>query len=46
MSLCDPNNCTSCMACYNACPKNCISMEYNEYGILSPKINTDTCIRL
>lgn len=44
MSICDSSKCTSCMACYNICPKNCISMNYDEYGILSPQINEDVCI--
>ena len=46
MSICDSHRCTGCMACYNVCPKNAIKMEYNEYGILSPKIKEDLCIRL
>ena len=45
MSICDSNKCTSCMACYNSCPRNCITMEYDKYGILSPQINENICIR-
>lgn len=44
MSICDSSNCTSCMACYNACIKNCITMKPNEYGTLEPIINKDICI--
>lgn len=46
MSICDLNKCTGCMACLNSCPKNCITMEYDNYGILLPRINKDICIRL
>lgn len=44
MSICDSSHCTSCMACYNACVKNCITIEPNEYGTLIPTINKDICI--
>ena len=46
MSICDPHSCTGCMACYNVCPKNAIKMESDQYGILSPKIKEEFCIRL
>ena len=45
MSICEENNCTGCMACYNACPKHCISMNYNNLGILMPSIDKENCIR-
>ena len=35
--------CTGCGACYNKCPVNAITMEYDEEGFLFPKI-TDACI--
>lgn len=44
MSICESNKCTGCMSCYNICPKNCISMKYDTYGIMKPQINNDTCI--
>jgi coenzyme F420-reducing hydrogenase beta subunit len=44
MFLCDKDRCTSCGACINACPKNCISYITNEYGYSYPKINSDICI--
>ncbi len=46
MSICETNKCTGCMACYNSCPKNCITMEYDDNGTLLPKINENICIRL
>lgn len=43
-NICPNNKCTGCMACYNSCPKHCISMEFDEYGTLLPNINKDYCI--
>ena len=37
-NICDKTKCTGCMACYNACPRHCISMVYDENGILNTKI--------
>lgn len=37
--------CTGCGACFNACPKHCISMEEDTQGFLIPKVNTDQCLR-
>lgn len=45
MSICDHIKCTACMACYNACPKHCISMKYDKYGTLLPNIDYENCIR-
>ncbi len=42
--ICKEEECTGCMACYNICPKNCITMEYNKYGELQPKIDESKCI--
>lgn len=44
MSICDSSHCTSCMACYNTCMKNCINIKTNKYGNLEPIINQDICI--
>ncbi|WP_455537612.1 Coenzyme F420 hydrogenase/dehydrogenase, beta subunit C-terminal domain [Terrisporobacter sp.] len=38
-------NCTGCHACYNVCPKACITMEYDEEGFLYPKVNYEKCIQ-
>ena len=37
-------DCTGCSACYNICPKNCISMVADNYGFLYPQINKDLCV--
>lgn len=42
--ICDKNKCSGCCACMNACPKNCISMEYDEYGVQLPVVDKDKCV--
>ncbi len=42
--ICDKNQCAGCCACANACPKNCITMKHNEYGVLMPVINQEACV--
>lgn len=37
-------DCCGCSACYNKCPKNCITMESDEEGFLYPKINETLCV--
>ncbi len=44
MHIENKENCTGCGACYNICPQNAITMEYNEYGFYSPKIDKEKCI--
>ena len=46
MLIPESSKCTGCMACYNACMRDCITMEYDNYGILLPKINKEKCIRM
>lgn len=36
--------CCGCGACVNACPKNCIHMEYDEEGFTYPVINKNKCV--
>ena len=36
-------NCTGCMACYNKCPNNAISVIYNEAGFYTPCIDEKKC---
>ena len=43
-TICEEKSCTGCMACYNICPKKCITMEYNRFEEISPNINPDKCI--
>lgn len=40
----EPNACTGCGACKNACPYDCITMEPDERGFLYPHIDTSRCI--
>lgn len=37
------DRCTSCFACYNACPNNSIEMKISPYGFYKPQIDTDKC---
>lgn len=43
--ICEISKCTSCCACYNACPKHCITMDYDEFGFVHPKIHENECIK-
>ena len=42
--ICSEDKCTGCWACYNACPKECISMKVGILGHLFPVIDTKKCI--
>lgn len=42
--ICKKEACTGCYACYNICPKNCISMEEDEFGFFRPTIQEENCI--
>lgn len=37
-------DCCGCYACYNICPKECITMESDNEGFWYPKIDKDKCI--
>lgn len=41
----DKEHCCGCGACYNVCPKQCISMEYDKEGFLYPVIDEKICIK-
>jgi len=45
ISIADKTKCCGCSACFNICPKNAISMEYDSEGFLYPKIDNDKCIK-
>lgn len=45
MIICDGNKCTGCAACMNICPKDCITMDFNERFELVPKIDEQKCIK-
>lgn len=40
----EKKECCGCLSCYNICPKNAISVFYDEYGCIYPQINADECI--
>lgn len=42
--LCKKEECCGCGACFNICPKEAITMEFNDEGFLYPHINKDLCI--
>ncbi len=44
IELCSKIDCTGCGACYNVCPKQAISMQYDAEGFLHPEIDHELCI--
>ena len=38
------NGCCGCSACENACPMNCITLEYDKEGFKYPVVDYDKCI--
>ena len=38
------NSCTGCGSCYNACPKNAITMRGDEFGFYKPVIDNEKCV--
>jgi len=41
--ICPKEQCTGCAACFNICPKECISMVSDSEGFLYPQINSECC---
>lgn len=41
----DKSKCSGCYACYNICPKGCISMISDDEGFYYPKIDESKCIQ-
>lgn len=44
IKLAPKTDCTGCGACYFVCPKHCIVMKEDSFGILYPYLNPNTCI--
>lgn len=44
ITICDNRLCTGCGACFQACPKQCITMKANSEGFLYPDIDQKHCI--
>ena len=45
INITDKTKCCGCNACFNVCPKQAISMEYDSEGFLYPKVDNDKCIK-
>lgn len=44
IELLDKKDCTGCLACYNICPQNAISLKVNYEGFYEPDVDSDKCI--
>ena len=44
IKILNKENCCGCTACFNICPKKCISMQSDEEGFLYPIIEESKCI--
>lgn len=44
INLVEREECTSCMACYNACPKSAVKIIRDKKGFYYPEIDNDLCI--
>lgn len=42
-TICPKEQCTGCAACFNICPKECISMVSDPEGFLYPEIDSECC---
>lgn len=45
MRICEPSQCTGCMACLNSCPHDAILERQNEKGFYAPFICEDKCVK-
>jgi len=43
IQIIDKEKCCGCAACFNACPKNCITMRSDEEGFLYPFVDETIC---
>ena len=44
IKIVEKNMCTGCHSCSNACPRKCISMQFDNEGFLYPIIDASKCI--
>ena len=44
IQISDKIKCCGCTACASACPKKCITMQYDEEGLLYPIVDKISCI--
>lgn len=40
----DKSKCSGCHACYNACPKKCITMKSDNEGFWYPYVDEKSCV--
>ena len=45
IKITDKIECCGCGACFNICPKQAVSMEYDGEGFLYPKIDNEKCVK-
>lgn len=45
INVTDKKMCCGCTACFNVCPKKCISMEFDNEGFLYPAVDKSKCIQ-
>lgn len=45
MIICEPNNCTGCLACFNICKNNAISVETDKKGFYISVIDEAKCVK-
>lgn len=43
-TLASADKCTGCGACANVCPRNAITLPWNEDGFRAPVVDTDACV--
>ena len=44
LNIVNKTDCCACSACYNICPKHCISMQADVEGFLYPVIDKSICV--
>lgn len=45
IKIIEKTDCCGCSACVNACPKECISLEYDEEGFKYPNVCQEECVK-
>ena len=43
IKITDKSQCTGCSACYSACSQNAITMQFDDYSQIYPKVSLDLC---
>ena len=45
MKICKIDDCVGCGLCQNVCPRNAITMVFNQQGFLQPQVDSEKCIK-